>query len=49
MFQVLCANLLDTALQYITSGVREHQQVKISTVGTVVELEILTGHQEHEK
>uniref|UniRef100_A0A8D3CV44 Myb-binding protein 1A-like protein n=1 Tax=Scophthalmus maximus TaxID=52904 RepID=A0A8D3CV44_SCOMX len=28
-FPVLCVNLLDTAVQHITSGVREHQQVKM--------------------
>lgn len=28
-FQVLCVNLLDAAVQHITSGVRVHQQVKI--------------------
>uniref|UniRef100_A0A8C7ZNZ7 MYB binding protein (P160) 1a n=1 Tax=Oryzias sinensis TaxID=183150 RepID=A0A8C7ZNZ7_9TELE len=27
-FPVLCVNLLDTAVQHITSGIRDHQQVK---------------------
>uniref|UniRef100_A0A672ZDY1 MYB binding protein (P160) 1a n=1 Tax=Sphaeramia orbicularis TaxID=375764 RepID=A0A672ZDY1_9TELE len=27
-FPVLCVNLLDTAVQYITAGLREHQQVR---------------------
>lgn len=30
-FQALCVNLLDAAVQHITSGVRVHQQVKISS------------------
>uniref|UniRef100_A0A665XDC3 MYB binding protein (P160) 1a n=1 Tax=Echeneis naucrates TaxID=173247 RepID=A0A665XDC3_ECHNA len=31
-FPVLCVNLLDTTVQHITSGVREHQQVKVLTL-----------------
>lgn len=32
VLQVLCVNLLDTAVQHITSGVRVHQQVKTVTL-----------------
>lgn len=35
-FQVLAVNLLDTAVQHITSGVREHQQVKMLASETIM-------------
>lgn len=31
VFQVVCVNLLDMAVQNITAGVREHQQVGVIT------------------